>query len=173
MVVVVRKLRNGRGRTVRIVDGYADLTAEGMTAVPVEAFVGCKYLKSVVVGGSIKMICDFAFHNCPSLQSVTMGDSVETIDENAFSQCGSLQSVTMGDSVKTINDYAFAHCKSLHSVTMGDSVETIGDQAFGGRSSLQSVTIPATATYTKTGKTDHFGIDCGSFDSHTTVTRRR
>ncbi len=110
------------------------------------AFDNCSSLTSVVIGGSVTSIGNYAFHSCESLASVEIGDSVTSIGSYAFYDCSSLTSITIPDSVTSIENHAFAWCNHLTSVEIGDSVTSIGECAFADCRSLTSVVIGDSVT---------------------------
>ena len=94
-----------------------------------------------------KIICDEAFSDkfigCLFLKSLVLPDSVTNIGDYAFRGCKSLKSLVIPDSVTSIGDHAFEDCESLKSLVIPDSVTSIGRRAFSGCDSLKSLVIPA------------------------------
>lgn len=60
------------------------------------AFRGCASLKSVVLPGTVRGICDNAFTDCTSLESVMIPASVKKIGMHAFAGCTSLKEIRFG-----------------------------------------------------------------------------
>lgn len=85
--------------------------SKGVTAIPIEMFLGCTALTSITIPDSVVEIGNHAFSGS-GLTSITIPDSVTSIGQNAFSGSG-LTSITIPDSVKTIGDSAFEGCKDL------------------------------------------------------------
>ena len=108
-----------------------------------DKFIGCLFLKSLVLPDSVTSIGDKAFWGCKSLKSLVIPDSVTCIGEGAFQYCESLNNLVIPDGVTSIGDHAFFSCESLKSLVIPDSVTTIGGRAFSGCCSLKSLVIPA------------------------------
>ena len=106
-------------------------------------FIGCLFLKSLVIPDSVTNIGDYAFSGCRSLKSLVIPDSVTSIGDHAFEDCESLKSLVIPDSVTSIGERAFIGCESLKSLVIPDSVTSIGRRAFSGCCSLKSLVIPA------------------------------
>ncbi len=114
--------------------------ADGIPAIPSNAFEGCIGLTNVTIGKSVTSIGAKAFYACTGLTNITIPDSVTTIGQEAFKTCTELMSVTLGNSVTSIGGGAF-HSTALTSVTIPNSVTSIGDHAFRECTELTSVTI--------------------------------
>lgn len=112
-----------------------------VTSIGKYAFFYCKYLTSISIPNSVKIINEDAFSSCSSLASVNFGNSITSIGNGAFSNCD-FTSLSIPNSVITIGQSTFAYCKKLSSLTIGESVESIGFDAFCGCQSLADVTIP-------------------------------
>ena len=119
------------------------------TAIPVNAFGGCRRLGKLRIPDTVTHIRDYAFQNCSSLASVTISNSVRHIGDGAFWNCSSLTrltlpnsvthigaSATISESVTHIGVRAFKNCVSLANLTMPDSVTFVGRDAFKNCSSL-------------------------------------
>lgn len=174
------------GRTVRADEsgnGWT-LTDEGvLTITDAEAFnynqdwkESSIEIKSVIIGGDIVSVPDFAFNDFRTITSVDLGNvksvgyysfsdcraltdidlsKLEYIDSFGFSYCKSLTSVDIRN-VVTLEQNAFQACTSLKSVT-ADKLETIGSTVFGGCSKLE------TFTFVNSSNVTSIGIGC--FDS--------
>jgi hypothetical protein len=124
--------------TVILMDGY-------------NTFAGCKSLKSVTLGSSLRNISTKAFLNCTSLTSINIPDSVTTIYEEAFNGCTSLESITIPDSVVSIGNTVFGNCISLKEATLSNNIAEIPQSIFEGCTALESVNIPNGVTLISNG----------------------
>ncbi len=115
--------------------------------IPWYAFAGCKNLKTLYIGNSIKTIGEEAFTNCKSLEAIDLPATLETIDYRAFKKCSSLKAVKIPGTVKKISAEAFYLNASLESLIIEDGVERIGNASFGGCDKLTEVMIPASVTF--------------------------
>lgn len=137
----------------------------GVSAVGLGAFSGCKNLKNIYLPKSLRFIGSSAFENCEQLQSIEICGKVksinpctfkecynltsvilpqqcESIEISAFQNCVKLQVVFMNNKVKNISEFAFENCKMLKSIEMPKSLEKIGVMAFSGCSNLQEAILP-------------------------------
>ncbi|MDR2178300.1 MAG: leucine-rich repeat domain-containing protein [Treponema sp.] len=76
-----------------------------------------RYIKGIVLPGSLTSIGNYAFWGCFELTSVTIPASVTSIGDGAFHDCFKLTSVTIPASVTSIGDGAFHNCAAFTSVT--------------------------------------------------------
>lgn len=111
--------------------------------IPDYAFLGCRNLRKVKLGRSVKTIGFQAFSECESLETVELPDSLVDIGSNAFAYCSSLDSISFPASLKHIGHNAFSFCESLQEVTLPDSIEEIESYAFSDCSSLRKAKLPA------------------------------
>ena len=112
-----------------------------ITVIPVNAFKGCKQLKSVTMPASLQVIGASAFEGCTSLTSITIPNTVRStfttgdwvaegegflgrpvledidgIGARAFANCTALETVIFeegGTERLSIGDYAFFNCTNL------------------------------------------------------------
>lgn len=101
-----------------------------MSELPAQCFSGCKQLRSITTGGSMKAIGDDAFYGCEALESVTLSEGLEKIGESAFYGCVTLSESRFPESVRVIGDKAFKGCKKLQSVTIPLGLEELGSDSF-------------------------------------------
>lgn len=101
-----------------------------MNELPAQCFSGCKQLRSITTGGSMKAIGDDAFSGCEALESVTLSEGLEKIGESAFYGCVTLSECRFPESVRVIGDEAFKGCKKLQSVTIPLGLEELGSDSF-------------------------------------------
>lgn len=76
-------------------DGSIDLTVYGVEALPSNAFLNCKPLKSIYLQ-DVKSIESVAFQDCNGLETI-YAPRVSFINDFAFSECPKLKSVTLGN----------------------------------------------------------------------------
>ena len=131
-------------------------------------------LEKVVIQDGVEAIGIFAFNGCKKLNDVTLPDSVTSIGDNAFQYTGlynddsewealyigkhlikadnwalnknGTSDFVVDPETKTIADNAFSGCECLKSITIPDSVLSIGNQAFSSCTGLTSITIPKGVT---------------------------
>lgn len=117
-VVIPEKLL---GADVVAIDNYTFFNDTAITSVSfsnathlktigVNAFYGCKGLKSLSIPASIDSIPYGAFQNCTGLESVTIENGVTSISDQAFGGCTSLGYIEIPDSVTSISGSAFKNC---------------------------------------------------------------
>ena len=142
---------------------------EGVVRICDKVFYENKYLKSVVLPDSLKIIEEQAFAVCPNLKKVQLNDGLQTIgmavfdacseleevnipdslveiSRSTFNSCSSLTEITLGNSVEVIGKRAFMDCSALKNITMNDSVKTIVSEAFRGCKELRTIRLPDTVT---------------------------
>ena len=90
----------GKSETVVIPEGV-------VTSIGDEAFIWCRFIKSIYIPNDITSIGDNAFWNCSSLISIDIPDSVTSIGDEAFFGCDSLESIEVPKSVTHIGRNAF------------------------------------------------------------------
>ncbi len=76
------------------------------------AFLGGN-MKTLDLGGSLKLIGSSAFRACTRLGSVSFPDSLMHIMSEAFRDCSGLREITLGKGLRQIDSEAFAGCSSL------------------------------------------------------------
>ena len=116
-----------------------------VTSIGHEAFLGCAYLKEIIIPNTVKIIKKWAFRDCNTMSKVTLGQSVEKIEEYAFYCCWGLESIDIPNSVMSLEARAFQDCQNLSSLTLGNGIKEIGEHAFDG-CNLLSLIIPSSVT---------------------------
>lgn len=114
---------------------------EGVTDIPLCAFMDCSLLESVTFPDSIRKILSQAFKLCTSLTRIILHDNITLIDANAFEWCQGLIDVIFGSGLTQIGSYAFRNCTSIENIIIPDSVTSIGTYTFNGCTSLVSVIL--------------------------------
>ena len=114
----------------------------GVGAIRDRAFMACKNLKTITIGGNAYDIGEYAFERCENLKDITIHEGVYNIGNYAFAYCNSITDITIPDGVETIPDGMFYSCENLRDVEVPDSVTTIGKGAFYKCEKLLGVKIP-------------------------------
>lgn len=95
------------------------------------------------------VICDEAFskgYGTRFLTSIQIPDSVKIIGKRSFAWCKSLQTIVIPNSVTKIGDYAFELCPKVTSIVLPDSIKMIGAGAFSDCKSIESLSLPKSLT---------------------------
>lgn len=121
-------------------EGDAYIVPDTVDEIAPGAFGHAKYLKEVIVPGSVVSIDRWAF-SYSMLEKLTLEDGVYQLDDYAFAYCQSLREVDLGEGLSMIYDACFASCRALEEITLPDSLTIVGQYAFCG-TSLKSITIP-------------------------------
>lgn len=129
----------GKSETVVIPEGV-------VTSIGNEAFIWCRFIKSIYIPNGITNIRHKAFEWCDSLESIYIPESVTSIGIEAFYNCGALASIEIPNSVTSIGDKAFMGCESLTSIEIPNNVTSIRDGTFWGCKELTSILIPNSVT---------------------------
>jgi len=109
--------------------------------VPVNAFAGCKALRSVYLGNSTTDIRAGAFADCTSLETVNYsGTSLHTIADNAFRNTSATTfDFSSAASLDEVGAWAFAGNRCLESLKLPAQVIELGDGAFFGDNSMSEI----------------------------------
>ncbi len=103
-------------------------------------------IKSVVIGGNITSIADFAFEDCSQMTDCAITLSVESIGSGAFYGCSKLETIEIPESVTSVGDWAFRNCTSLTDVYL-----SVTEEEWANNVTLGSNAFPGTATF-------HYGL---------------
>ena len=125
-----------------------------VTTIAAGAFMDCKNIRTVRIGGNVLSIGSEAFKNCVKLAKIEIPSNVKTMGAKAFMNCTALKKATIGGNIQTISNYAFCKCTSLQTVVIGSKVKTIGTSAFSGCTKVKSIQI--NSKYLKTVKKNAF-----------------
>ena len=136
----------GRLWKVNSLNGNVDIEIpDTVTVIGLEAFTGCKGMKSVTIPSSVREIENDAFASCTDLKSVTMSDSVTTMWTSVFSGCTALTDIRLSAGLSKIPLSTFKGCTALTTLPFIPSgIRTIEGEAFYGCTSLESADIPGT-----------------------------
>ncbi|MBR2255113.1 MAG: leucine-rich repeat protein [Candidatus Methanomethylophilaceae archaeon] len=116
----------------------------GVTSI--NTLSGCKYLESVAIPSSMKILTSYSFRDCTSLQSIDIPGTITTFDYGAFWNCASMKTATVGEGITSLPANAFIYCESLESVSLPSTLKKIGYGAFADCKSLKVADIPAGVT---------------------------
>ncbi|WP_026518124.1 leucine-rich repeat domain-containing protein [Butyrivibrio sp. MC2021] len=117
--------------------GVVSVTLENAEKIDDFAFYNCTKLKSLVVGGSLKRIGEYAFY-CTQLQELDLTEVTAegfTMGSKAFEACEKLTDVKLPDVLEEVPTEAFRDCIALKTVIFGTKkglLHTIGVSAFEG-----------------------------------------
>ena len=87
-------------------------------------------VSSVQVADGITAIPDDAFWGCENLVNITLPQTVRTIGKGAFGQCVNLARINIPEGVTSIGGDTFFLCRSLTRLTIPDSVTSIKGNPF-------------------------------------------
>lgn len=112
------------------------------TVISASTFSGDKYLKSLVIGTSVKSIELQAFDNCSNLTEVEYLYGLKKVSSQAFANCTGLTTLILPGSLETIGYGAFEGCKNITTVRLPNSLKTIESEAFDN-TGITTIIIPA------------------------------
>jgi hypothetical protein len=115
----------------------------GITELPIFAFLGCYSLKEITIPASIQAINEGAFYYCYQLAKINTGRNVKFIANEAFSKCSRLKEAIVGDNVNVVSEWAFRDCVALEKLTLGERVDSVASLAFDGCKAIKSITVKA------------------------------
>lgn len=106
---------------------YIDLTENLLIDSQAFAYSG---LVEVTIPASTKSIGNHAFLACRSLEKVTIGGGNITFANNTFAACPNLTTVILEEGLTTLGSGMFGACRMIEQVTIPASVYSIGSNAF-------------------------------------------
>ncbi len=113
-----------------------------VTEIGESAFYNLKFLKSINIPETIKIINAWAFNECSGLTSVQFSEGVITIANGAFNMCTSLVEISLPATAQTLGNGAFSGCISLDNISLNEGLLSIGNDTFSGCTNLTSITFP-------------------------------
>ena len=116
---------------------------EGITSIPMYAFMSSPYLESVHLPDTLTDIEYAAFTNCPSLKSIDLPGNLINIGISAFSATG-LTSISFPGTVRYISSGAFSRT-GIEEVEYPDGIDSIG--GFSECAELKRVVIPESVSF--------------------------
>lgn len=100
-------------------------------------------LTTLLVGGEVSEIPDYAFYDCTALACVSLPDSVTSIGDFAFWGCSSLAWMDLSEtSLVSVGERALTNCAALLRFDLPATVEVIGEGVIEGCGSLEGLTLP-------------------------------
>jgi hypothetical protein len=118
---------------------------EGMSYIGTDAFMGCKYVKSIAIPASVEKIGDSAFEGCRMLAELTFaeGSTLTEVGNWAFYNCHGLQTVVLPEGVTTVGEAAFYGCSHLKELVLPASMAYVAESGFGDCEGLKKMTVKA------------------------------
>ncbi len=114
---------------------------DGVTELRPHCLSEARFITSVELPKSLKIIGEDAFHYNYAIQDLDIPNSVVTIGAEAFRRMEKLQTITIGNKVTEIGEGAFFECTKLNDVVIPSAVKKIGKEAFAECSSLSDITF--------------------------------
>ena len=114
-----------------------------VTEVASNAFMSCKFLKSIYIPSTVKRINSNAFNGCKELVRVYGASKVETINSNAFYNCINLKYFCIPKSIKTLGGTVFKNITNDIYVRMEQDdfigLTGVSATAFNGRAESSQI----------------------------------
>ena len=117
---------------------------EDMTVLPVGAFSGCEFLKTLTLPAGLTLISADAFY-ASGIETLVLPDTVTEIGMYAFRYCSNLTSIKLSASLTKVGASAFEQCTSIKSIEIPEGVTSL--MSFESWSSLERIVIPASVTH--------------------------
>ena len=130
--------------------GITEITVpDSVTTLAGGALASCQSLRTVTIGGKVRLINSDTLYECTNLTTLTFkdGENGRKIDSGAFAAgYNSLSTVSIGEGFTEIGAGAFCYCTALSTISFPSTLKSIGTSAFQG-TALNSVTIPDGVTF--------------------------
>lgn len=135
-----------------------------ITAIGMQAFRGCDFIKNVEILAPLTVIYQSAFENCTGLKSINMPSTLQYLDYQCFFNCYNIDRVYISDIVSwcsiyfeySIHSTAIVYSNPLYyakemyignvhttNLVIPEGITEIPDEAFCG-THITSLTLPAT-----------------------------
>ena len=116
--------------------------ADGITAIPDDAFWGCETLVDVTLPQTVRTIGKGAFGQCVNLTQVNIPEGVTSIGDSAFFLCGSLTQLTIPDSVTSIEGNPFQYMSAEIQVSSKNPVISVVDGVVFNKDHTRLIACP-------------------------------
>lgn len=128
-------------------EGYHSLQiAEGITAVPEDAFSGCENLQRVTIPKTVRSIGARAFGQCKNLSQVDLSEGLTYIGDNAFLQCKSLTEIQIPDSVTSMGEDPFRNTPVNIQISGGNPAFSVVDRVLFDKAGTRLIFCPCNKT---------------------------
>lgn len=114
---------------------------KGTTVIAANVFTNEEWIQKLTIGTSVKSIGVQAFNGCKNLKTVDFLYGIQRIDKQAFWGCTGLTQVILPESLEEIGEGAFESCKNITTLRLPNSLKTIRKEAFEG-TGIKTVVIP-------------------------------
>lgn len=100
-------------------------------------------LTTLIVGGAVEQISDYAFFDCNSITCISLPDTLKTIGKFAFWGCASLEYLNLSETaLETVGDRALTNCAALLRFDLPVTVTSVGEAVVEGCGALCAMTLP-------------------------------
>ena len=113
-----------------------------MPAVPALSHRDELGLRCAELPRGVKRVGMDAYYGCRSLRSLSLPEGLELIELSAFYGCASLTSLELPRTLRELGDEAFACCTSLRRVELPPGLSELGEGAFENCRALEEVVLP-------------------------------
>lgn len=115
---------------------------EGLELIELSAFCGCASLTALELPHTLRELGDESFACCTSLRRVEFPPGLRELGEGAFENCRAIEEAVLPRGLKRLRLGSFAGCTSLRRVVLPAGLEELSPYAFYGCTSLEHVEHP-------------------------------
>lgn len=90
-----------------------------------KAFLGNKYIKTVIIEEGIEIVGFESFRECSNLQTILFPSTITEIKEYALTWCDELKNIIFADGIKRLDITEFLYLETITSIHIPKSVEEI------------------------------------------------